>query len=96
VTTSLPDFITLFSKEYHHQGADIISDHQIYLFSIVMSPSALLKLSIIFFFAHSQIASIITTEEIPITIHKTDKIERSLFAKIEENHCFKNIHKFII
>jgi hypothetical protein len=46
-------------------------------------------------FAHSPIANIITTDEIPITIHKTDKLERNLFAKIEEIHCFMRIKIFI-
>jgi hypothetical protein len=47
-------------------------------------------------FAHSQTASIITTEEIPITIQSIDKIERSLLAKIEEIPCFIKIKKFIL
>jgi hypothetical protein len=80
----------------HFQGTSVDLFHQTYFFSTVIRLSALLKLSIIFALVHSQNASIITTEEIPITIHKIDKIERSLFAKIEENHCFINISKFIL
>jgi hypothetical protein len=46
-------------------------------------------------FAHSPIASMTTTEEIPITIPRTDKLERSLFAKIDEIPCFMRIKIFI-
>jgi hypothetical protein len=90
------DSIGVHCRTYHFQGIFVGVVHRTYFFSIAIKLSALLKVSIIFALAHSQNASIITTEEIPITIHKIDKAERSLFAKIEENHCFKNINKFIL